>query len=318
MNEVHVTPATETTTLRDRARGCLVGLAVGDALGAQVEFRSRGSFPPVTGMAAGGTWRGFPGMWTDDTSMAFAMADAIVNAGGWRPVAVAKAFLAWREGVAYGPSDGRGCFDIGGTTAAAIGRFANTGEPFQGRTDVYTAANGCLMRLAPVAIYTLNMEPDARRRVARESSRLTHGEPRCLDATAFLSDLLQIEMLTGAGVENVPDAYAAATPELARMLAASRWEQTPDDSIRSTGYVLDTLEAAMWAVYGAKNFRDAVLAAANLGHDSDTVGAVAGQIAGARFGYEGIPIEWRETVDRGPELLSLADELFDLSQKSPR
>jgi ADP-ribosyl-[dinitrogen reductase] hydrolase len=301
-------------SILDRARGCLFGLAVGDAIGAQVEFKPRGSFPPVTGMVGGGPWRAFPGMWTDDTSMAFAMADAIVTAGGWNPHTVMDNFCAWSSGEKFGPSDGRGCFDIGGTTSGALSHYRHAPvNPFAGSDAAHTAANGCLMRLAPVPIYTLTMEPSDRQRIAAQSSRLTHGEARCLDATRFFAELLQVEMLAGASVENVPAAYSAATSELQAVLAAKRWEHVADAEIRSGGYVLDTLEAAMWAVYGAKDFRSAVLAAVNLGGDADTVGAVAGQLAGARFGFGGIPQQWRTTLDRGDELLSLTDSLYRLS-----
>jgi ADP-ribosyl-[dinitrogen reductase] hydrolase len=306
-----------TSTLRDRMRGCLFGLAVGDALGAQVEFKPRSHCRahPVTDMEGGGPWRAFPGMWTDDTAMAFAMGDAIAAYGRFDAGAVMRNFIDWRQGIAFGPSDGRGCFDIGGTTSAALARFARTGEPLAGATDAHTAANGCIMRLAPVPIFTLNLPAVERLRIAADSSRLTHAEPRCVDCTCLLAEILRDWMLSDgtAAPMHVVESFDAATPELRALIGREAWSDRTDADIKSSGYVIDTLEAALWAVYGADDFASAVLRAVNLGGDADTVGAVAGQLAGAWYGYGDIPLAWRGRLDRGAELLGLADRLCDLA-----
>ncbi|AMV28780.1 ADP-ribosyl-[dinitrogen reductase] glycohydrolase [Gemmata sp. SH-PL17] len=303
-------------TIRDRFRGCLIGLACGDAVGATVEFKSREHCRenPVTDMVGGGYWRLKPGQWTDDTSMAFAMGASIVRRGGFDPRDVMSAWIDWRQGREWGPSDGRGCFDIGGTTAAALARFANTGDPFAGSAAPHTAANGCLMRLAPVPLYALNMDRETRYNLAVDSARMTHAEPRCLDATVYLAETIRRLILFTPGAP-FSWGFGCATPQLREMLEREAWGDRDDGRIDSGGYVLDTLEAAMWAMHEARDFRSAILRAVNLGGDADTTGAVAGQLAGAWWGYEGIPQEWRAKLDRHDELLAVADGMFDLAAK---
>lgn len=310
-------------TLRDKFRGCLIGLAVGDAIGATNEFKSRDFCRrnPVVDMVGGGCWRLKPGQWTDDTSMAFAMGAAIVEKGAFDAVAIMKNFVDWRQGIAFGPSDGRGCFDIGGTTAAALGRFARDGNPFAGRADAHTAANGCLMRLAPVPLYTFGRGATAREFCAGGSARLTHAEPRCIDATVFLAEFIHAILSGPTSVGGFAAQYKGAgrceTPQLKDMLARQCWRDVTGNSVRGSGYVIDCLEASLWAFYQTESFAECVLAAANLGDDADTTGAVAGQLAGAWYGYERIPASWREKLDRRDELLAVADELFALATGTP-
>lgn len=297
----------------DKFRGCLLGLAVGDAVGATNEFRHRKDCN-VRGMEGGGFWKLRPGDWTDDTSMAFGLAESLARNDGFDPHDVMMNWAAWYQGINFGGSHDRGCFDVGGTTRKALQDFLRTGDPWQGQVNDFSAANGCLMRFAPVALYTFPMSPGARREVARKSSALTHGHRLCLAATECFSDLLQALLEGGVAAMNYPRIDAEA-PELRAVFERQAWNDDTPKRICSGGYVLDTLEAAMWACQergdDEDNFEACVLRAANLGNDADTVAAVAGQIAGAEYGLKGIPAEWLEVLDRRDELLRLADDLYD-------
>lgn len=296
--------------LRDKFRGCLIGLACGDAVGATNELKPRANCD-VSDMVGGGPWRLRPGDWTDDTSMAFALGASLVNRRGFDARDIMRNWLQWRDGEAFCGTHGRGCFDSGGTTSRALAGFRNTGDPWQG--SQYSAANGCLMRFAPVALFGYSLPPAERRKLAADSSRLTHAHPLCVASTVVLGEFLH-KILTGEEITS--DAVQGLPKPLTELLERGAWEDETPHRIKSGGYVLDTLEAAMWATYRATDFRSAVLRAANLGDDADTVAAVAGQIAGAEFGYSGIPADWRLKLDRHDELLAIADALYEIATES--
>ena len=159
-------------TTQQRYQGCLLGLAAGDAVGTVAEFKPRGSFPPVTDMTGGGPFRLQPGQWTDDTSMALCLADSLIACGGFDAADQMSRYVRWwREG--YLSSTGA-CFDIGNATRDALSRYRDTGEPFAGSTDPYSAGNGSLMRLAPAPLFFAS-DPELAIRMSAESSRTTHG-----------------------------------------------------------------------------------------------------------------------------------------------
>jgi ADP-ribosylglycohydrolase len=293
--------------LQDRQRGMLMGLAIGDALGAAVEFMPPGSFPEVTGYLGGGPHGLNPGEWTDDTSMALALADSIGKVG-WNINDQATRYLAWLNTGAYSVN-GR-CFDIGNTTWEGLARFQETGDAAtSGNPDSKACGNGSIMRLAPVPIAFAFMFPDKLEFLigrAVSSSRPTHASPQCLSACAFFSVIL-------AGLVNgLPRQEVLATdwepmqrarqifpfhPEIEEISSGSfRRKQPP--TIKGSGYVVKSLEAALWAFHDGQDFREAVLKAVNLGDDADTTGAVCGQLAGAFWGESGIPEEWRDGLDR--------------------
>jgi ADP-ribosyl-[dinitrogen reductase] hydrolase len=263
-------------TLADRALGALVGLAVGDAVGTTLEFCLRDTYPPLTDMVGGGPFRMPPGGWTDDTSMALGLADSLVELGRFDGADVMRRWLCWMEQGAY--SHTGTCFDIGNQTAAALRRFQRDGS-FPQPTDA--AGNGAIMRLAPVVLFALREPPERRRAVAAElavrQARLTHNSAEAAETAEAMAGFLH-DLLHGAG------------PEVLGEVAATR------NLVRSGGYVLETWDAARWATATTGSFREAVLAAANLGEDADTTAAVAGQIAGAMYGYAGIPSMWRERL----------------------
>ena len=297
---------------RDRARGALVGLACGDAVGTTVEFEEPGTFTPLTDLVGGGPFGLLPGQWTDDTSMALCLAESILERGGMDLHDQHRRYRAWRDG---GHLSSTGvCFDIGNTVRAQLARYERTGEPIDPTPSEDSAANGSLMRLAPVPI-TWHRDVGRAAERSAESSRTTHAARRPVDACRLLGAVLA-GLISGRTFEDVTDPTfgPAGTlhPEVEAVAAGSyRAKQPPQ--IRGTGFCVDALEAALWAVDGATDFADAVLRAANLGHDADTTAAIAGQIAGARWGAEAIPHDWRRQLTLGERIVHLADELAALA-----
>ena len=304
--------------LRDRFRGALLGLAIGDALGTTLEFKRPGSFESITDMVGGGPFGLQAGQWTDDTSMALCLAESLIARRGFDSVDQLTRYCRWnREG--YLSSTGS-CFDIGVTTRAALERFERTQEPFCGPTDPRTAGNGSLMRLAPVALFYAQRPREAIER-AGESSRTTHGAREAVDACRYFAGLMVGALQGGSKEELLSPRYCPVpglwtesplAPKIAAVAAGSFTAKEPP-AIRGTGYVVDCLEAALWAFHRSDTFKDGALLAVNLGDDADTTGAVYGQLAGAYYGEQGIPEPWRaklayrELIERSAEqLCSLA------------
>lgn len=307
----------ERGTARDRFLGALLGLAVGDAVGTTVEFRPPGTFQPVTDMVGGGPFGLAAGQWTDDTSMALCLAESLIERRDFDPADQMRRYVRWwREG--HLSSTGH-CFDIGGTVAAALQTFERTGEPFSGSTDPRSAGNGSLMRLAPVVLYFAS-DPVGAIEHAGESSRTTHGAATCVDACRYFAGLLVGALQGRSRAELLSDHFAPVpgywaehplVPEIAEIAAGSFKEREPPQ-IEGTGYVVRSLEAALWAFHRSENFRDGCLLAVNLGDDADTTAAVYGQLAGAYYGASGIPGEWRRAVSMAREIEAFAVELHQL------
>ncbi len=291
----------------DRFQGCLLGLAVGDAVGTTVEFRPRGSFPPVTDMVGGGPFGLDPGQWTDDTSMALCLATSLVECAGFDPLDQMQRYRRWAE-EGYLSSTGH-CFDIGNTVSQALHQFRQTGEPFSGSTHPRSAGNGCLMRLAPVPMF---FYPDAAQALwyAGESSRTTHAAQECVEASRLFGAML-VRALAGAGREEILTNHddLNLTPTL-QAIAAGEYRDWAIDQIRGSGYVVESLTAALWCFWTTTTYAEAVLTATNLGDDADTTAAICGQIAGAYYGLSGIPQPWQERVTDRAAILALAHQLY--------
>ncbi len=280
-------------TWRDRLLGSLLGLAVGDALGAAVEFQARDSFPPVTNMVGGGVFDLAPGQWTDDTSMALCIAASLTETGAYDPHDQLARFVRWyRDG--YLSSTGR-CFDIGNQTRAALEEFEATGEPYRESVGGMSAGNGSLMRLAPVAMAFCD-DPEAAGRFSADSSRTTHPAVECVEACGVYGRLIAAAIEGASRTElyvlAADLAEQVTNPGLATILRGS-YRVKERDEISSSGYVLHSLEAALWALARTDDFLEGALLAVNLGDDADTVGAIYGQLAGALYGRSGIPENWR-------------------------
>ncbi|MBC7224950.1 MAG: ADP-ribosylglycohydrolase family protein [Anaerolineae bacterium] len=293
---------------QDRFRGCLLGLAVGDAVGTTVEFQPRGSFAPLTDLVGGGPFRLEAGQWTDDTSMALCLATSLVERGAFDARDQMERYCRWAE-TGYLSSTGH-CFDIGNTVAAALRTFRQTGEPFAGSTDPWSAGNGCIMRLAPVPMFYFP-DLEAAERFAAESSRTTHGAQECLDACRLLARVL-VRALSGRPKEEVLLADAETFGGSPKIVAIARGDYLgkAESEVKGSGYVVQSLEAALWCVARTDTFREAVLMAANLGDDADTTAAVCGQVAGAFYGESGIPAAWLERLALREQIRDLADRLW--------
>jgi len=304
----------------ERYRGALLGLAAGDALGTTVEFSSPGTFSPVTEITGGGPFHLAPGQWTDDTSMALCLADSLIEKGGFDPIDQLERYVRWyREG--YLSSRG-GCFDIGMTVRGALVRFEKTREPYCGSTDPMSAGNGSLMRLAPVPLRWA-MTPGEAIHMAGESSRTTHGAATAVDGCRYFAALL-VGAVLGADKEALlgPRFWAESSscenapldPEIDEIAGGSFKRRRPPQ-IESTGYVVRTLEAALWAFYKSASFEEGCRLAVNLGGDADTCGAVYGQLAGAFYGERGIPERWLKLLAQRPLIESMAEKLHELAGK---
>jgi ADP-ribosyl-[dinitrogen reductase] hydrolase len=301
--------ARDTLTLdtKDRFRGCLLGLAVGDAVGTTLEFKSPGSFKPIHDMVGGGPFRLKLGEWTDDTSMALCLATSLLEKNGFDPKDQMDRYCRWwKEG--YLSSNGR-CFDIGNTVAAALSQYLKTRDPISGSTSPHSAGNGSIMRLAPVPMFYY---PDKQTaiRYSAESSRTTHGAAECVDACRLLAAII-CRALSGLPKEDVLFAEAdsfVGEPKIS-MIAQGEYRNKSSDRIRGTGYVVESLEAALWCFLQTARFEAAILKAANLGDDADTTAAICGQVAGAYYGESGIPGKWLDRLAMRKEIKELADRL---------
>jgi ADP-ribosyl-[dinitrogen reductase] hydrolase len=293
--------------MNDRRRGTLIGLSIGDALGAAVEFMSPGSFTPVTGYRSGGPHRLKAGEWTDDTSMALALADSIATAG-WDLNDQADRYVQWWQTGKYSVN-GR-CFDIGITTSGALGNYvAKKNALTSGDRSDRASGNGSIMRLAPVPIRYAGLYPDKideLSRLAEESSLPTHASDQCVSACRYLATVL-------AALMHGEDRDKVLSPEwqplaqlnaikplnpLIQEIAQGSFCQKQPPAIRGSGWVVKSLEASLWAFHNASSFDEAVLRAVNLGDAADTTGAICGQLAGAFWGESGIPASLQSGLAR--------------------
>jgi ADP-ribosylglycohydrolase len=300
----------------DRCQGCLLGLATGDALGTTLEFEAPGSFTPITDMLGGGPFGLPPGYWTDDTSLALCLAESLIEQHGFDPRDQLQRYSRWRrEG--HLSSTGS-CFDIGTTTARALRRFEQTGEPFPGDTHPTSQANGSLMRLAPAPMFFAS-DYDTAIEMSGESSRTTHGSRVCIDACRYFGGLIAAAVRGRTKDEFLPPRFHPALGTCAVNaletsiddVASGSFKVKQPPEIRGTGHAVRALEAALWAFARTETFRDGCLLAVNLGDDADTTGAIYGQIAGAHYGSSDIPNEWLDRLAQRELIVRYADGLLD-------
>jgi ADP-ribosyl-[dinitrogen reductase] hydrolase len=254
--------------LCDRYRGALLGLAVGDALGTTLEFKEPGTFKPITNMIGGGPFGLQPGQWTDDTSMALCLAESLIEKRSFEPKDQMDRYCRWwKEG--YLSSTGT-CFDIGVTVRKSLESYLRSGEPFAGSTDPFTAGNGSLMRLAPVPLaFRANFALAIHN--AGESSRTTHGSLAAVDACRYFAGLL-LGVLGGRSREEILSPFFCPGPdreywqrhglssEVAEIANGSFKLKEPPE-ITGSGFVVRSLEAALWAFYRSDSFREGALRA---------------------------------------------------------
>lgn len=300
-------------TFRERCEGALYGSLVGDALGVPVEFshREQRDADPVTDMRAFGTWNQPEGTWSDDGALLLCTAETLID--GTDIERTGASFVRWMKNgdwAAHGK-----IFDIGGTTQAALSRIdAGCSASLAGGQDVESNGNGSLMRILPVALRFHSASPDTVSSIAMQLSAITHAHIRSQLACSLYCLIAQ-DLLAGKAI---PQAYQKALKSFSPIIAAHPEEQThferllsgrlpekPRTSIRSSGYVLDTLEASIWCLHHHQNFASTVLAAVNLAGDTDTTGCLTGGLAGIHYGVSSIPSDWRNILPRKTDLEGL-------------
>lgn len=301
--------------VQDAALGAIVGLAIGDALGAPVEFLKPGSFPPITGYREGGILNLPAGCWTEDTALALCLADSLIACGEMDPIDQLRRYVRyWREG--YLAPTGI-CLDIGTTTRRSLEAFLRAGASEAPPVAGLIPGNGSLVRVAPVPIFFAG-DPVRAVDEAAVMCRTTHAAPESVDACRYFAGLLSGAIL-GAPVSTLASAMyepedgcwenARLCPPIAEVASGSYLTREPP-VVRAGGGALQCLEAALWAFARGKSFAEVVLAAVNLGDDADTVGAVAGQLAGACYGLSGIPTVWVEELYRHRDVVRMAENLM--------
>jgi len=302
-----------------RARGALVGLAVGDALGTTNEFQPAGSFEPITDMVGGGVFDLEPGQWTDDTSMALCLADSLLAQGRYDSFDVMERYDRWRKD-GYRSSTGT-CFDIGNQVMRSLWDFEVNQRVPRTAQRTTSAGNGAIMRLAPVVIAGFEHR-EIREIVATAglSARETHYSVEAEAATEVFAALLVGALLGWAPEHIINVGWASTGPAFDEMAARvistdpaerAAWEKD------TSGYIVHGLRLAVHGLLDFGSFDEAVLAIANMGGDADTNAAIYGQLGGAHFGVEAIPASWRSTLHQGEEIDALARALVDLRLEAP-
>lgn len=297
----------------DRFEGCLLGLACGDAVGATVEFVPRGRFTPMTDMLGGGKFRLQKGEWTDDTSMALCLAESLLQCAGFDALDQMQRYWRWANEGYY--SCRPHPIGMGKTVAAALIRFHHSGEPFSGSHAPESSGNGSLMRLAAVPMFYAD-SPELTVHYAAQSSRTTHASADCIACCQYFALLLQ-RALTGTKTKAdlFPDTVGFAMSGAAARILQQDFRRLSEAEIKGSGYVVESLEAALWAFWHTDNFVDAILAAVNLGDDADTTTAICGQLAGAYYGVTAIPADWLAHLYRADDIRQLATALAGGAQK---
>lgn len=294
----------------------MLGLACGDAVGTTVEFKVRGTFSQLTDMEGGGPFNLVAGQWTDDTSMALCLASSLVSCTGnvtdcFDPEDQAKNYIKWRD-EGFLSSTGN-CFDIGNTVADALRTYELTGNPYSGSTNKHSAGNGSIMRLAPIPLYYYN-SIEKTVKYAELSSKVTHGTEEAIDACHLLSLMIH-HALQGKSKEEIvfntiPVKQLTTKVDLIR---AGSYTSKNTDDIKGSGYVIDSLEAALWCFHNSSGFEEAILKAANLGDDADTTAAICGQISGAFYGAGLIPKHWKDKLVKRNLIKDLTKKIYTIS-----
>ena len=272
---------------RNKAKGMLWGLIVGDAFGSPIQFSGKDSHPWITEMVACPVFGLPPGYWTDDGSMAMCIMDSYVRKGGYDLKDIAATFGRWLEDGYLSSKDGM-AFDVGGATEEAVAEILYSGSLVNGREE--SQGNGSIMRFAPS--YLLAQKEGDPVKVMHEISDLTHASET---------------------VREVCDRFAAVLDE---HLAGTRTKTGPGREldrafVNNSGWAVSTLDAALWAFNTTENFADGLIAAVNLGGDSDSIGAVYGQLAGAFYGFDAIPDRWVKAVKTWEKVDALIERFLD-------
>ncbi len=311
---------------RNFAKDILFGVAVADALGVPVEFQSREFLKtkPLTEMIGYGTYSQPPGTWSDDSSLTFCLAESLID--GYDLKDIAEKFVAWKNATCWTPHGE--VFDIGNTTSHAINhlqKILETDEPHLLKglhsNDEQTNGNGSLMRISPLLFYIKGKPIDEQFDIVWDVSALTHGHIRSAIACLIYLNMAE-KIMDGL---NKTEAYEVMQLEVKAFFESrdiSNKEEKnferilyndistyPEDTIESGGYVMHSLEASLWCLLKEKDYSGTVLRAINLGHDTDTTGAIAGGLAGLLYGWQSIPKHWIYLLAKRQAIEDLAKKL---------
>ena len=307
-------------SLRTMISAVIYGLVVGDALGVPVEFEKRDTYS-IIDMVGYGTYNQPPGTWSDDTSLTLALMEHLGEKSDLS-ILIDK-FVSYRDG--YLTPFGY-CFDIGIATNKAIERYLSGISPeVCGGKDERSNGNGALMRISPLVFLLIKMSNLINQvKVIKKYTTVTHGHPRSIVASIIYFFLLK-DMLFNDSLPEVLDSVQIKLEEIFSQ-NSEYWEEYENhfkeifdeefyhksrEEIKSTGYVVDTLKACLWCIGTTNSFKDAVLKAVNLGEDTDTIGAITGTLAGAKYSFESIPKEWIEKLVNKALIEEKCEQLFN-------
>ncbi|WP_160713291.1 ADP-ribosylglycohydrolase family protein [Chitinophaga solisilvae] len=308
--------------MHQQITGAFLGTAIGDALGVPVEFKTRRflSENPITAFIGYGCWNQPPGTFSDDSSLTFCTADSLIH--GYNLHHMAINFVRWFQHGFWGAHNQ--VFDIGNTTRQALSRIvAGTSPLHAGGYEEFENGNGSLMRMMPIAFYLAKEEDiQFRYHIVKEVSGITH-----LHFRAVLACFIYVEFLrTLLTVKDLQEAYQVTRAEVNDFILARQFNPSEvklfkriltdnitnleENDIQSSGYVIHTLESALWCLLNTGNYQDCVLKAVNLGGDTDTTAAVAGAAAGLHYGFDNIPADWVQAVVKSAEIMRLSEEFM--------
>lgn len=297
-----------------------MGLAVGDALGAPYEGMPTVSADLCKSMQGGGDLQLKIGEWTDDTAMTLCLSESLIVNGGFYAFDQIKRYRDWYEH-GYNSATGRS-IGIGQAVRIALERFNATNEPFSGSSDPTTAGNGSLMRICPIPLAYAH-DFDQCITYAAESSKTTHSAPEAIDACCYYAGLIWGAISGESKGKLLSSCYSPIggywekypLSDAIQEIAQGDYINKKKNEIKSNSYVVNTMEAALWCFYNTDTFEDGLIRAITLGGDTDTTGAVYGQLAGAYYGYEKIPSRWSKEILRKQHIIATAEQLLKLSNE---
>ena len=305
----------------------VMGLAVADALGVPVEFEDRSCLVenPVIGMRSYGTYNQPAGTWSDDTSMTLCLVDSLIKGLNYNDIM--NNFIKWLDNgeyTQYGES-----FDIGITTQESLSRYKQGISPLEcGGKGEHDNGNGSLMRILPILFYLQSIygadfhKTESAFDIIHNISSLTHSHKRSqmacgifISVSSMLLSEVDLETAINSGISKAMEYYRNQDDFQSELIYFTRLEDInfknlSVDEIKSSGYVVDTLEAAIWCLLNTNDYKSSVLKAVNLGDDTDTVAAVVGGLAGVSYGYERIPSEWKQAIVSAEYIEDLCKELY--------
>jgi len=288
----------------DRFRGCLVGLAIGDALGTTLEFADpkATTFTPIKDMIGGGPFRLPVGYWTDDTSMALCSAFSLVECRGFDAKHHLDTFVKWwKEGLFSSTGT---CFDIGNTIRTALTCYQHDGSI---GLETQSQSNGALMRLAPVILYGHD-KPNFKELII-EATKITHNNLVCIEASILFADKVS-QALSGRSKEEIRTSTVIDHQYVTTALQSASTGEF--EHLDGSGFVVSALETALEAFFSTNTFEEGALKAVNKGNDSDTTGAIYGQIAGAYYGWKGLTVQWKNKLYMLNEIAVMASNLMNV------